>query len=141
MAIINSKEDDSEYLSKWQSEFRKHFNSVRVFNSCRANYRQRIELLESLKSIDQELEPVLRQVVEAFQVDWEIRSQRSAAILADCFQDILSYRKAVPCTPEREEDKRRELHSEYLAYVSEREREAQQAIRRLFKHNISYNFV
>jgi len=136
MAIINSKEDDSEYLSKWQSEFRKHFNSVRVFNSCRANYRQRIELLESLKSIDQELEPVLRQVVEAFQVDWEIRSQRSAAILADCFQDILSYRKAVPCTPDREEDKRRELHSEYLAYVSEREREAQQAIRRLFKHNI-----
>ncbi|MGD9947701.1 MAG: GTPase/DUF3482 domain-containing protein [Desulfobulbus sp.] len=136
MAVINSKEDDVEYLNKWQSEFRKHFNAVRVFNSCRANYRQRIELLESLKSIDQELEPVLRQVVEAFQEDWEIRSQRTAAILAECFQDILSYRKAIACTPEEEENKRRELHSEYLAYVSNREREAQRDIRSLFKHNI-----
>nr|WP_321464935.1 GTPase/DUF3482 domain-containing protein [uncultured Desulfobulbus sp.] len=136
MAIINSKEDDSEYLTKWQSEFRKHFNAVRVFNSCRANYRQRIELLESLKSIDQQLEPVLRQVVEAFQEDWEIRSQRTAMILTDCFHDILSYRKAVSCTPEEEDRKRRELHSEYQGYVSEREREAQQDIRGLFKHNI-----
>ncbi len=136
MAIINSKEDDSEYLTKWQSEFRKHFNAVRVFNSCRANYRQRIELLESLKSIDQQLEPVLRQVVEAFQEDWEIRSQRTAMILTDCFYDILSYRKAVSCTTEGEDRKRRELHSEYLGYVSEREREAQQDIRGLFKHNI-----
>jgi GTP-binding protein EngB required for normal cell division len=136
MAVINSKEDDVEYLSKWQSEFRKHFNAVRVFNSCRANYRQRIDLLESLKSIDQELEPVLRQVVEAFQDDWEIRSQRTAALLADCFLDILNYRKTVPCAPEEEEAKRRELHGQYLAYVSEREREAQQAIRGLFKHNI-----
>jgi hypothetical protein len=136
MAVINSKEDDSEYLAKWQSEFRKHFNAVRVFNSCRANYRQRIELLESLKSIDQELEPVLRQVVEAFQEDWEIRSQRTAAILTDCLQDILSYRRAVSCKPEDEEHKRRELHSDYTAYVSQREREAQQDMRGLFKHNI-----
>ena len=136
MAVINSKEDDSEYLTKWQSEFRKHFNAVRVFNSCRANYRQRIELLESLKSIDQQLEPILRQVVEAFQEDWEIRSQRTAALLVDSFQDILSYRRVQACTPEEEPRKRRELHSEYLAYVSDREREAQLAIRSLFKHNI-----
>ncbi|MDD2463962.1 MAG: GTPase/DUF3482 domain-containing protein [Desulfobulbus sp.] len=136
MAVINSKEEDGEYLSKWQSEFRKNFNAVRVFNSCRANYRQRIELLESLKSIDQQLEPVLRQVVEAFQEDWEIRSQRTAALLADSFQDILSYRKSIPCTPEEEENKRRELHSQYLTYVSGREREAQRDIRDLFKHNI-----
>lgn len=136
MAVINCKEDDAEYLGKWQSEFRKHFNAVRVFNSCRANYRQRIELLESLKSIDQELEPVLRQVVEAFQEDWEIRSQRTAALLVDCLRDILSYRKVIPCAPEEEARKRRELHDEYLSAVSDRERQAQQAIRRLFKHNI-----
>nr|WP_320010167.1 GTPase/DUF3482 domain-containing protein [uncultured Desulfobulbus sp.] len=136
MAVINSKEDDSDYLVKWQSEFRKNFNAVRVFNSCRANYRQRIELLESLKSIDQELEPILRQVVEAFQEDWEVRSQQTATLLTDCLQDILSYRRTVACKPEDEEKKRRELHSDYTAYVSGREREAQQDIRGLFKHNI-----
>lgn len=136
MAVINCKEEDADYLGKWQSEFRKHFNAVRVFNSCRANYRQRIELLESLKSIDQQLEPVLRQVVEAFEEDWEIRSQRTAALLVDCFHDIIAYRRAVPCTPDEEADKRRELHADYLNFVAERERQVQQAIRGLFKHNI-----
>jgi hypothetical protein len=136
MAVINCKEEESGYLGKWQSEFRKHFNSTRVFNSCRATYRQRIELLESLKSIDQELEPVLRQVVEAFQEDWEVRSQRTAAILVDSLFDILGYRRTVPCTPGEEERRRQELHADFHNFVVDRERQAQEAIRALFKHNI-----
>lgn len=136
MAVINCKDEEAGYLAKWQSEFRKHFNAVRLFNSCRANYRQRIDLLESLKSIDQQLEPVLRTVIEAFQDDWEVRSQRTAAILANMLIDILSYRRVVPCTPDEEERKRQDLHRDYLDSVTGREREAQQAIRALFKHNI-----
>lgn len=136
MAVINCKEDESGYLERWQSEFRKHFNAVRVFNSCRANYRQRIELLESLKSIDQQLEPALRTVVEAFQEDWEVRNQRAASLLAGLLQDVLAYQRAVPCVKGEEQRRRQELHREYLAYVTERERRTQQAIRHLFKHNI-----
>jgi len=136
MAVINCKEEDAEYLTRWQSEFRKHFNAVRLFNSCRANYRQRIDLLESLKAIDQRLEPLLRAVVEAFQEDWEVRNQRAAAILAGLLQDILAYRRVVPCAPDEEERKRQELHQEYCAYVAARECQAHEAIRQLFKHNI-----
>jgi hypothetical protein len=136
MAVINCKEDEIEYLARWQNEFRKHFNAVRLFNSCRANYRQRIDLLESLKAIDQQLEPVLRTVITAFQEDWEVRNQRAAAILTDLLQEALSYRRTVPCSRDEEERKRQDLHREYLDYVAERERRAQQAIRQLFKHNI-----
>ncbi|ADW16901.1 GTP-binding protein HSR1-related protein [Desulfobulbus propionicus DSM 2032] len=136
MAVINCKDEEEGYLAKWQGEFRKHFNAVRLFNSCRANYRQRIDLLESLKSIDQQLEPVLRTVIEAFQDDWEVRSQRTAAILAAMLIDIISYRRVVPCAPDEEERKRQDLHRDYLEYVTGRERQAQQAIRALFKHNI-----
>jgi hypothetical protein len=136
MAVINCKEDESGYLAQWQNEFRKHFNAVRLFNSCRATYRQRIDLLESLKAIDQQLEPVFRTVIEAFQEDWEVRNQRTAALLAGLLQDVLTYRRTVPCTGDEEERKRRELHQDFLDYVTERERRAQQAIRTLFKHNI-----
>ena len=59
MAIINNKEDDTAYLAQWKSEFRKHFNSIRIFNSNRATYGERIALLESLKSIDQDLQGTL----------------------------------------------------------------------------------
>ena len=101
MAVINSKEEDTAYLRDWQNEFRKHFNSVRLFNSNRATYAQRIELLDSLKSIDQNLELVLRRVVEAFQADWGQRNSRSASILVDFFREILVYRKSVPCDRDR----------------------------------------
>jgi hypothetical protein len=136
MAVINCKDEEVGYLTHWQNEFRKHFNAIRLFNSCRANYRQRIELLESLKAIDQQLEPVLRTVIDAFQEEWEVRNQRAAAILAGLLQEVLAYRRTVPCSRDEEDRKRRELHQEYLDYVAERERRAQQAIRQLFKHNI-----
>ena len=136
MAVINSKEDDAAYLSQWQNEFRKNFNSVRLFNSSRANYRQRIELLESLKSIDQRLEPVLRRVVQAFEEDWEQRNIRSAAILIDLFKEVLTYHKAVPYKAGEEEKLRRQLQGRFQTHVAGQEQEAHAAIRRLFRHNI-----
>lgn len=136
MAVINCKEEDLAYLTHWQGEFRKHFNAVRLFNSCRANYRQRIELLESLKAIDQQLEPVLKSVIEAFREDWEVRNMRTATILVTLLQDILTYQRIVPCNTDEVQQKRLELHREYQQYVAAKEQQAQQAIRQLFKHNI-----
>ena len=136
MAVINCKEEDAVYLPQWQSEFRKHFNAVRLFNSCRANYRQRIDLLESLKAIDQQLEPVLKCVIEAFQEDWEVRNMRTANILAVLLHDILTYRRTVHCNKDEEQQKRLELHQQYQQYVTVKEQQAHQAIRQLFKHNI-----
>ena len=136
MAVINSKEDDAAYISQWQNEFRKNFNAVRLFNSSRANYRQRIELLESLKSIDQRLEPVLRRVVQAFEEDWEQRNIRSANVLLDLFKEVLTYRRAIPYKPGEEERLRRDLQERFQNHVAAKEQEAHDAIRRLFKHNI-----
>jgi len=54
MAIINCKGNETGYLNQWKSEFRKHFNSTRLFNAHKATYAERIDLLESLKGIDQD---------------------------------------------------------------------------------------
>lgn len=136
MAVINCKDEEAGYLAQWQAEFRRHFNAVRLFNANRATYRQRIDLLENLKAIDQQLEPVLRQVVEAFRADWRLRLSQTTAILVTMLQDVLSYRTAVPCAKEDEPRRRQELHQVFHKYVSSREHQAQQAIRQLFKHNI-----
>ena len=52
MAIINCKDDDFTHLDSWKNEFRRSFNTNRVFNAHRATYAERILLLEALKSID-----------------------------------------------------------------------------------------
>ena len=136
MAIINCKDEEAGYLAQWQAEFRKHFNAVRLFNANRATYRQRIDLLENLKAIDQQLEPVLRRVVEAFRADWQQRLFKTTTIMVTMLRDVLAYRMAVSCTKEDEQRRRQELHQTFLQFVASREREAQLAVRQLFKHNI-----
>ena len=83
MAIINSKGHEKDFLQDWKDEFRKNFNSVRVFNAHNANYVERLALLESLKTIDQDWQPALEQVVGAFERDWQGRNRRTAEIICD----------------------------------------------------------
>ncbi|XOF32174.1 MAG: GTPase/DUF3482 domain-containing protein [Candidatus Electrothrix sp. YB6] len=137
MAIINCKDEDSGFLESWQNEFRKHFNSIRLFNANKATYSQRIALLNSLKSIDQDLEGVIESVIAAFRADWCNRNRQAAALIADMLTDSLLYHKRAACPPgTNEEQLRNKLHRDYTAFVSKRERTAHQQIRRLFKHNI-----
>ena len=137
MAIINCKDEDSTWLAKWQAEFRKHFNSIRVFNSCRATYAERIALLESLKGIDQELQPVLDRVVRAFQDDWRQRNQQVSEMLLELLEQGLGYSKSVLLKAGSDEERVREkLHAEYVKNISSREKKCRERMRSLFKHNI-----
>jgi GTP-binding protein EngB required for normal cell division len=139
MAIINCKDEDTAYLDDWQREFRKHFNSVRLFNANRATYGQRIALLESLKAIDQQLEEVIETVIQALERDWQNRIEQTAALIVDLLRESLQYHKVVPCPPGADEKQLREkLHREFTRFVGRLERRTHQQIRRLFKHNIFY---
>jgi signal recognition particle receptor subunit beta/IS1 family transposase len=137
MAVINSKEADCDFIDDWQNAFRKHFNAIRIFNSCRATYSERIELLESLKGIDQQLEPLLRQVISAFEQDWLLRSERTAQLISELLVEALTYRETADLASRSDE---KTLHARLLTsyrdQLAKQERKTQDAIRALFKHNI-----
>ncbi len=136
LAIINCKEDDTTWLPRWQEEFRKHFNAIRVFNANRATYLERISLLESLKPIDQELEPVLVRVIEAFQADWQRRIHQAAELVVDFLVAVLSYRRSASCPEGREEELRTRMLTRFTDTVRRQEQQTFDRIRRLYKHNI-----
>ncbi len=137
MAIINCKDTETGWLGKWQSEFRKHFNSIRLFNSCRATYGERIELLESLKSIDQELHPVLDKVVTAFKEDWQQRNTQVVELLLGLVEEGLGYSRSVALKRGEDEDVLKgKLHKEYEQFLRKREMLSQKQMRALYKHNI-----
>ncbi|HEB70073.1 MAG TPA: DUF3482 domain-containing protein [Desulfobulbus sp.] len=137
MAILNCKEDESDFLDRWQHEFRKHFNSIRVFNSMRATYAERIALLESLKGIDQTIEPVLELVIRAFKADWAARTRRSAGLITTLLEEVLCYRKTA-ALPEGEDEKKlqEKMQAAFTRYVDKKERSTHRRLRKLFKHNI-----
>ncbi|MBE0585038.1 MAG: GTPase/DUF3482 domain-containing protein [Desulfofustis sp.] len=137
MAVINCKRDEQHFLQAWKDELGQHFNSWRLFNAHRATYAERIDLLTALKTIDQDWQPVLTEVVRAFQQDWERRSRRSAEVICTLLTEILSLQLTQDCQPEDDEQAVREtLLKRYSQTVANLEKSAQQQIRALFKHNI-----
>jgi hypothetical protein len=137
LAIINCKAKETEFLASWRNEFRKHFNSVRIFNAHRATYSERIELLQALKSIDQEWQPALESVIEAFTADWRQRNTVVADLICVTLEKCLTYSVSKALEKDSlESAMKMQLKQEYMKAIEKIESKAQQRIRRLFKHNI-----
>jgi len=137
MAILNSKREDQQYLETWKEEFRKHFNSSRVFNAHSATYLERIRLLEALKSIEQDWQEPLNFVVSAFQQDWNARNRRSAELIFDMISKCLTHVREHSFSAEKDpKAARSKLYQKYAEDIRTMEIDCHQHIRRLFKHNI-----
>ncbi len=139
LSVINCKSNETAWLPQWQQEFRKHFNSVRVFNSCRATYTGRLELLESLKAIDHDLSSVLNGVIHTIEQDWKRRREHSVEIMTAMLQDIIAYRREAEVASDSIDPALRDrLFQEYRSYAKSMEARAHEKIRALYRHNI-YN--
>lgn len=137
MAILNNKEEVEEYQNEWKEELRKNFNSIRQFNAHRATYIERINLLQALKSIDQDLEPLFDRIINSFAKDWQERNRQVTEKIIELLKQTLPYTVS---TRYRNEDERRgaeeKLYDKYQREISKKEQLAHKSIRRLYKHNI-----
>ncbi|MBU2453676.1 MAG: GTPase/DUF3482 domain-containing protein, partial [Proteobacteria bacterium] len=137
MAIVNSKTDEKDYTSDWKNEFRKHFNAIRVFNSNTANFTERIKMLESLKAIDQEWEPMLSNVILAFKKDWLKRNRLVTACMIETLEKSLSFFVSETITASSNKEKIIEaLNEKYQADIKKFEKQMFSKIRTLFKHHL-----
>ena len=137
MAVINSKDATTDFLEGWKDEFRKCFNVFRVFNAHTANYTQRIELLESLKNIDQDWQSTLDTVIAAFKKDWAQRNRISAGIITEMLHECLAYKIVRDIgDPGDEKQMKANMRNAYEKDIRKIESRAHHKIRSLFKHNI-----
>lgn len=137
MAIINPKEVPNQYLEQWKSELRKHFNSVRIFNAHQATYTERLDLLSTLRGIDQDWEPAIDRVISSFKQDWDNRSSECARIIAELLSTCLTHTEVKNYAAPHLEKETAEIAVEaYQTYIRKMESRAHERMRRLFKHNI-----
>ncbi|MDQ8184982.1 GTPase/DUF3482 domain-containing protein [Pelagicoccus sp. SDUM812002] len=133
MAIINPKSNESRFLQSWKTTFRQHFNSVRTFNAQTARYLDRIELLEALKSIDQDWEPALSEAVELVRMDRQRSTERAAEAIVEHLEQSL--RCSCSSFLEHEsgvELEKRKLESEYRAKLAKIEKRFREQIRDVY---------
>lgn len=137
MAILNPKDRDTGYIETWKAEFRKHFNSIRVFNAHRATYAERIDLLHALKSVDQDWQPAIASVISAFEKDWHRRNMETASRIYEMLLQCLQLQVVKNYTENTNEETAREKAlQEYRKEIENIEKKAHSCIRKLYKHNI-----
>jgi hypothetical protein len=137
MSVINCKENETGYLEGWKMEFRRHFNSVRVFNAHHATFRERMDLLESLKGMDQDWQPAITTVIKALELDWEIRTLKSVEMIVSLLGRAMEHAEEGTLEPGVDpRDLGKTLEERYRRHLEALEQETFAAMRRLFRHNI-----
>lgn len=138
MAVINIKEKNrAEFFEDWKSEARKHFNTIRVFDAHQATYKERIDLLESLKNIDQEWQPQLESVISAFKQDWQHRIDDTVSTMMDLILTVAQHTVKKTCKDESQVPEiKKQLEEQFKKDINRFEKSAHKNIRKRFKHNI-----
>ena len=137
MAVINSKSLERDYTDEWKTEFRKYFNVIRVFNSNRADFYERIRMLESLKAIDQDWEVGLETVIRAFKEDWERLNRMACAYITHGIETMVGYVRAGKVTSRIDPVRLKEdLVRDYQQEIRNIEKTMFNHIRELFRHNL-----
>ncbi|MCG8633665.1 MAG: GTPase/DUF3482 domain-containing protein [Desulfobacterales bacterium] len=137
MAVINSKSLERDYTDQWKQEFRKYFNVIRVFNSNRADFYERIRMLESLKAIDQDWEQGLERVISAFKGDWDKRNRMACAYITHGIEKAVGFSLSGKITPATDQvTLKEELTRAYQQEIRKMEKKMFSHIRSLFRHNL-----
>jgi GTPase Era involved in 16S rRNA processing len=142
MAILNNLTKVEKHMPAWQDALNKSFNSVREFNAHRATYAERIALLGALKTIDQRWEPTLDKTIRAFESDWDRRIEQSADSIIELLREALSKRvtRVVKVDDIVSEGQREAIQQQLTLALQQALRQfevdAQQAIRKHFRHNV-----
>lgn len=137
LAIINRTSIDN-YVQDWKQMLGAHFNAVREFNAHYATFADRLELLDTLASIEQSWKPKLKQAVAVFTEEREMRLDECAEIILKLLIDALQHREIASADAESEARRNSlgdELKQRFVNAVSTREAFAQQDIIKLFRHN------
>lgn len=137
MAVINFKDEDRDYLQAWTTAFRRHFNVIREFNAHQARFTERLALLETLKAIQQDWEPMINRAITAFEQNWQYRREEVAEAVADylLFALQLSVDQSLPSEAERARVEQQAL-GRYQQQIADRERQLFASIRRCYHHQL-----
>ena len=137
MAVINPKRRNPDYTGDWKAEFQKHFNAVRVFDSNRADFFERIRMLESLKAIDQEREAAIAGVIQAFKGEWEKRNRLACAHIVHSIEKALGFFASEKMRSDMDPVSLKEsLTTRYQNGIRRIETDLFRQIRQIFRHRL-----
>lgn len=135
-AIINPKNSNERNLEQWKDAFRKNFNAIRIFNAHNATFTERIELLETLKTIEQDWSPALEAAIKTLKEDWDERRGRSIEIIFGLLEESLVYtRSKLIANEAHTNSEQKKLKDGYREGLAKLEKRAWFDLQNLYRHH------
>ena len=139
MAVLNSKESETAYVSQWKSAFSKTFNVNFQFNAHQATFNERIDLLQALQPIEQDWSPAIAKAIEVLKENWTARLEACADSILHLLDNTISHCKnsiSTESDPSEREKQRTELVEEFKDDIAHFEKLCQRELKSRFLHNV-----
>ncbi len=132
LALVNPIEN-SDYVEQWVAGLGQYFQTVRVFDAHRAEYRKQLELLSLFGHLDPEWQQPLNRAVEVLQADRERQHLEAAESIVELIVEGIRYSvsqaipEGAPVAPVQSL-----LFKRYQRHLIRREKETRKRVEDLF---------
>jgi hypothetical protein len=134
MALLNPV-GEADHSEAWRPVLEQYFNVVRVFDAHRADFHRRLDLLRTLRELDDSWRPALDRAIEALDQDHDRARNRSAEAIATALVDLLSHVESLQLQPHEDpEPHRAGLADRFYASLRDREVKLRADLRGIYAH-------
>lgn len=135
MALINPIRG-AEYEDQWRQRLDQFFHMIRRFDAHAADYPRRLQLLRSLREVDERAAAALDRAIHALQENRRNQRRAAARIIAETLSEMLRLTREKKLSEEEDVKPHQEaLKREFLAALREREQAARERILDLYEHH------
>ncbi len=123
-------------MGDWKDACRRNFNAIRIFDACKADFSNRIDLLDALKSIEQDWSPQLSRAIELLQKERTRKIWRCFDIVTELLDRSLSLSLSKLTSSEAEAKfARKDLETKYRDRLQSIERQSWSQLLNEFNHD------
>ena len=135
IALLNQTAEP-RHRAAWEGRLRQNFSAVIDFDAHRADFSNRLALLEALATVDAAGKAKLRAAIAMLQRDRDEKLDTAARIIIDAESDLLTWKHTEALRdPMRIAAQRREIEERFRAKLGERETAAHRELVRTFAHH------
>ncbi len=135
MALINPI-GPADHVAQWRAVLDQYFSIVRVFNAHRADFDQRLRLLETLRELSEGWRPAIERAIEALREGRRHDRHEAAVAIADMLADMVGRVEDERLDAAADiEPHKRELLARFQGRLRRREAAARQSILQIYSHD------
>ncbi len=138
MALVN-RIGPGDHTAAWLDALRSRFDVVRVFDAHTADFTDRIELLQSFRTIDPAAAPAIDRALDAMHGERRRRRAEASLIVTDLLVDALTLTLTeAALDAEAIEQRRAALEERFHDALRTREQDARRRVERLYNHVVAW---